>query len=62
MKHSDKKTFWVNAERVMQLTGFNKKEMLRLRKDNPDWWDKKDGRYIYDANKIPESMIKKVAI
>lgn len=54
-----KESFWVNAETVMQMTGLNAKQMFRLRKDNPDWWDKKDGRYIYDANQIPESMIKK---
>lgn len=57
---SDKKTrFWVNAETIMKMTGFDKAAMNRLRNDNPDWWEKKDGRYMYDANSIPESLIKK---
>lgn len=61
MPTEKKNRFWVNAERIMEITGLDKYGMLRLRRDNPDWWDKVNGRYVYDENSIPESMLKKVA-
>lgn len=53
-----KKPFWVNAETIMKMTGFDFRAMSRLRRDNPDWYDKVKGRFVYDANVIPETMIK----
>lgn len=55
-----KKPFWVNAEMVIKKTGWSKEEMRRQRNNNPDLWkQKKTGGYLYDINKIPESLLLK---
>lgn len=53
-----KSEFWVSADRIMFLTGLNKYQMFKLRKDNPSWWKLIDGKYRYNENAIPQTMLK----
>ena len=56
----NQKSFWVNAEMIMQLTGWTKTEMQQLRKNNPNWYQlTKTGGYVYDAQSIPPVFLKK---
>jgi predicted chitinase len=53
------KPFWVSAETIMQLTGWDKYAMNRMRNANPDFYKlTKKGGYLYDASRVPPIFIK----
>lgn len=54
------KPFYVGAREIMRITGFTKKQLFKVRKDNEDLWTvSNSGGYLYDVRKVPEILMKK---
>jgi hypothetical protein len=57
-----KRAAWVKAGAIMQLTGWGREDMRRMRINGIINWKKDEKGFWYDLNSIPERFIKTPSI